>query len=87
MAILELTRFVQPDAPLLGAEHRLGHAVQMVGDWAAGAGDQRALAWGAILLLALLAAVGRAAGSQDMIRVRASYALIWRQKGLQQLVG
>ena len=59
----------------------------MVGEWAAGAGDQRALAWGAILLLALLAVVGRAAGSQDTIRVRALYALIWSLKGLQQRIG
>ena len=73
---LRLTRFVQPDTLLLGAKHRLWHAVQMVREGAAGAGDQRALAWGAILLFALLAVVGRAAGSQDMFRVQASCALI-----------
>ena len=73
----QLTRFVQPDALLLGAEHRVWHAVQVVGDRAAGAGDQRAPAQGARLLLAPLAGVGRAAGSQDVIRVRASCALVW----------
>ena len=55
----------EPNARLSGGEHGLGHAFQVVGDWAAGAGDQRALARGAILLLALLAGVGRAAGSRQ----------------------
>ena len=68
----------KPDARLPGSEHGLRHAFQVVGDWAAGAGDQRAPAQSALLLLASLAGVGRAAGSRQYtwgFRLQASMVL------------
>ena len=55
----------EPDARLPGGEHGLWHALQVVRERAAGTGDQRAPARGAILPLAPLAGVGRAAGSRQ----------------------